>query len=223
MYPLWLYGSLDFFCVCKYVLWLYERLHRTQFLWITLHQNQKGFQILKVSFPTWMYEKRVLHWLKGYLIWYLSLLFTSLIAILLSTNYPVSYLLMLGGYPNFYAHLWILSSWEGGCSHYYTDQHFHKKFFLHRLSTIITGLETKCLCTAGLFRNWIQIKFLANNSRQHTCVPFIFCHCSIQSPVFTKADFYFFHVDESFASHQHRRQLTARLASFLLISPSCSE
>lgn len=69
---------------------------------------------------------------------------------------------------------------------------FHRKNFLHRLSSIIMGLETKCLCPAGIFRNWIPIKFFANNSRQHICVPFIFCHCSIWSPLLTKADIYFF-------------------------------
>lgn len=80
---------------------------------------------------------------------------------------------------------------------------------MHRLSAIVMGLETECLCTAGIFRNWRQIKFLVSNSRQHICVTFIFCHCSTWSPLFTKPDVYFFML-MILASRQHVRQLTVR-------------
>jgi len=56
MYSPWLYGSLDFFS-CKYVLWHYECLQRTE-LWMNCSASKsKGFTKKKVSFLTWMYEK----------------------------------------------------------------------------------------------------------------------------------------------------------------------
>lgn len=135
------------------------------------------------------------HWLKGYLLWDLSLLFTFVIAISLITNYPIlCHVCGCSVVPVIFMHTYRFFHLERGAVYALTllEIFSHRQNFLHRLSAIITGLETKCLCTAGIFRNWIQIKFLANNSRQHFCVPFIFYHCSIWSPLFTKADIYFF-------------------------------
>lgn len=47
---------------------------------------------------------------------------------------------------------------------------FHRRNFLLRLSAIIMGLEMKSLGTAGIFRDWIHVKFLENISKQLICV-----------------------------------------------------
>lgn len=45
----------------------------------------------------------------------------------------------------------------------------HRQKFCHSSSAIVMGLETKHLCSAGIFKDSVQIKFLANMSRYHMC------------------------------------------------------
>lgn len=58
MYSLWLYGSLGGFS-CKFVLWLYECLHRPEFCMNYPTSKSKGISKKKVSFLTQMHEKLV--------------------------------------------------------------------------------------------------------------------------------------------------------------------
>lgn len=98
-----------------------------------------------------------LHWLKGYLLWDLSLLFTSVIAISLIAI--ISYAISVDAWciPLIFMHMHIFFHLGRRAVYSLTliNIFFHRRNFLHRLSAVIMGLETKCLCTADIFRNWI--------------------------------------------------------------------
>lgn len=134
-------------------------------------QNQKGFH-RKVSFLNWTHEKWVPS-LPERLLCDLSLLFTSVIATSLIANYLILCYICgcLVGTLSVYTYMQILLA-LGGAINTLTviNVFFHRRNFLCRLSAIIMGLEIKCLGTAGIFRDWIHVKFLANISKQLICV-----------------------------------------------------
>lgn len=141
-------------------------------LYPLLWSKSKGIPQEKVSFLNWMHEKWVPS-LPERLLRDLSLLFTSVIATSLIANYLILCYICgyLVGTLSVYAYIQILSA-LGGAIYTLTliNIFFHRRNFLHRLSAIIMGLETKCLGTAGIFRDWIHVKFLSNISKQLICV-----------------------------------------------------
>lgn len=111
----------------------------------------------KSPFQSECMKNDFLHWLKGYLLWDLSLLFTYVIA--MSLIAIISYAISVDArcIPLIFMHMHIFFHLERRAVYSLTliNIFFHRRNFLHRLSAVIMGLETKCLCTAGIFRNCI--------------------------------------------------------------------
>lgn len=141
-------------------------------LYALLWSKSKGIPQEKVSFLNWTHEKWIPS-LPERLLCDLSLLFTSVIATSLIANYLILCYICgcLVGTLSVYAYMQILLA-LGGAINTLTmiNVFFHRRNFLLRLSAIIMGLEMKSLGTAGIFRDWIHVKFLANISKQLICV-----------------------------------------------------
>lgn len=114
-----------------------------------------------------MHEK-IVHSLTERLLCDLCLLFTSVIATSLIANYLIlSHICgCMVGTLSLYVYVQILSALEGAV---YTitviNIFFHRQKFFHSSSAIAMGLETKHLSSAGIFKDWMQTKFLADISR----------------------------------------------------------